>query len=161
MAYAASRYITIIPEIDTPGHTNAALASYAELNCNGVAPPLYTGTDVGFSSLCVSKDVTYKFLDDVIGEIAALTPGAYIHIGGDEAQSTTDADYKTFVNKVQQIVPTTARPPSAGTRSARPPCCRHLGAVLGHHARPTPTRRRWPSRARTSSCRRPTWPTWT
>ena len=39
-----------------PGHTNAALASYAELNCNGVAPPLYTGTQVGFSSLCVPKE---------------------------------------------------------------------------------------------------------
>jgi hexosaminidase len=104
VAYAASRHITIIPEVDMPGHTNAALASYAELNCNGVAPPLYTGTDVGFSSLCVSKDITYKFLDDVIGEIAALTPGPYIHIGGDESQSTSEADYKTFVAKVQQIV---------------------------------------------------------
>jgi hexosaminidase len=104
VAYATSRHITVIPEVDMPGHTNAALASYAELNCDGVAPPLYTGTDVGFSSLCVSKDITYKFLDDVIGEIAALTPGPYIHIGGDESQSTSAADYRTFVGKVQQIV---------------------------------------------------------
>ena len=51
-----ARYITIVPEIDMPGHTNAALASYAELNCDGVAPPLYTGIEVGFSSLCVGKD---------------------------------------------------------------------------------------------------------
>ena len=50
------RFITIVPEIDMPGHTNAALASYAELNCNGVAPPLYTGIEVGFSTLCVDKD---------------------------------------------------------------------------------------------------------
>ena len=72
-----------------PGHTNAALASYAELNCNGVAPPLYTGTEVGFSSLCVdARSVTYTFVDDVLGELAALTPGPYLHIGGDEAQST-------------------------------------------------------------------------
>ena len=42
-----------------PGHTNAALASYAELNCDGVAPPLYTGTGVGFSSLCIDKEITY------------------------------------------------------------------------------------------------------
>ncbi|CAM5563068.1 hypothetical protein STENM327S_00977 [Streptomyces tendae] len=58
-----------------PGHTNAALASYAELNCDGVAPPLYTGAQVGFSTLCVDKDVTYDFVDDVLGELAALTPG--------------------------------------------------------------------------------------
>ncbi|AHI01089.1 hypothetical protein KALB_7731 [Kutzneria albida DSM 43870] len=104
VAYAQSRFITVIPEMDMPGHTNAALASYAELNCNGVAPPLYTGTEVGFSSLCTGKDITYKFLDDVIGELAALTPGPYIHIGGDEAHSTTDADYKPFIARVQQIV---------------------------------------------------------
>ncbi|MFI5908572.1 beta-N-acetylhexosaminidase [Dactylosporangium sp. NPDC051541] len=104
VAYAASRYITVIPEIDMPGHTNAALASYAELNCDGVAPPLYTGTEVGFSSLCVHKELTYKFLDDVIGELAALTPGPYLHIGGDEAHSTSPADYVTFMNRVQGIV---------------------------------------------------------
>ncbi|MGI5485968.1 beta-N-acetylhexosaminidase [Microtetraspora malaysiensis] len=102
--YAASRHITIVPEIDMPGHTNAALASYAELNCNGVAPPLYTGTDVGFSSLCTSKELTYTFIDQVVGELAALTPGPYVHIGGDETQSTQPADYAAFVNRVQQIV---------------------------------------------------------
>ena len=73
--YAADRFITIVPEIDMPGHTNAALASYAELNCDGLARPLYTGTEVGFSALCVEKDVTYTFIDDVVREIAALTPG--------------------------------------------------------------------------------------
>ncbi|WP_082598244.1 MULTISPECIES: beta-N-acetylhexosaminidase [unclassified Kitasatospora] len=104
VAYAASRYITLIPEIDLPGHTNAALASYAELNCSGVAPPRYTGTNVGFSSLCVPLEVTYTFIDQVIGELAALTPGQYIHIGGDEASSTTAADYATFIGWAQQIV---------------------------------------------------------
>ncbi|MDX2559002.1 beta-N-acetylhexosaminidase [Streptomyces sp. TX20-6-3] len=102
--YAASRYQEVIPEIDLPGHTNAALASYAELNCDGVAPPLYTGTKVGFSSLCVPKPVTYDFVDDVIREIAALTPGRYLHIGGDEAHSTSHADYVTFMDKVQPVV---------------------------------------------------------
>ncbi|MEU3459888.1 beta-N-acetylhexosaminidase [Streptomyces sp. NPDC006733] len=102
--YAASRYLTVVPEIDMPGHTNAALASYAELNCSGTAPPLYTGTNVGFSSLCVSKDVTYRFADQVLGELAALTPGPYLHIGGDEAHSTSHADYVTFMDKVQPLV---------------------------------------------------------
>jgi hexosaminidase len=104
VGYAAARYITVVPEIDMPGHTNAALASYAELNCNGKAPALYTGTGVGFSSLCTSKEVTYKFLADVVRELAALTPGPYLHVGGDEADATKPADYKTFMNRVQQIV---------------------------------------------------------
>jgi hexosaminidase len=104
VAYATSRYITVVPEIDMPGHTNAALASYASLNCNGVAPALYTGTNVGFSSLCVSLALTYTFVDQVVGELAALTPGPYVHIGGDEASSTSATDYVTFINKVQQIV---------------------------------------------------------
>jgi hexosaminidase len=59
---------------------------------------------VGFSSLCISKEVTYKFVDDVIRELAALTPGPFLHIGGGEATSTSDADYKTFINRVQAIV---------------------------------------------------------
>ena len=102
--YAASRYLEVVPEIDMPGHTNAALASYAELNCDGVAPPLYTGTEVGFSSLCVDKDVTYDFVDDVVRELAALTPGRYLHIGGDEAHSTSHADYVAFMDRVQPVV---------------------------------------------------------
>ena len=102
--YAASRHITIVPEIDVPGHTNAALSSYAELNCDGVAPPLYTGIEVGFSSLCVDKDISYRFLDEVIGEIAALTPGPYLHIGGDEADATTDEQYRAFMRRALPIV---------------------------------------------------------
>jgi hexosaminidase len=102
--YAAERYIVIVPEIDMPGHTNAALASYAELNCNDKATELYTGTKVGFSSLCTTKEITYKFIDDVIRELAALTPGPYIHIGGDESHSTKREDYIPFINRVQDIV---------------------------------------------------------
>lgn len=104
VAYAQRRHILVIPEIDMPGHTNAALASYAELNCNGVAPALYTGTKVGFSSLCIRKDITYQFVDDVVRELAAITPGSYIHLGGDEADATTAADYKYFMERVQPIV---------------------------------------------------------
>ena len=102
--YAASRYIMIIPEIDMPGHTNAALASYAQLNCDGKARDLYTGTDVGFSSLCTKKEITYQFINDVIGELARLTPGPYIHIGGDESHATKKEDYIPFIGKVQKIV---------------------------------------------------------
>ncbi|WP_042363842.1 beta-N-acetylhexosaminidase [Streptacidiphilus neutrinimicus] len=104
VAYAASRFMTVVPEIDIPGHTNAALASYASLNCDGVVPSRYTGTNVGFSSLCVPLPLTYTFVDQVLGELAALTPGPYLHIGGDEASSTSAADYATFVDKVERIV---------------------------------------------------------
>ncbi len=102
--YAADRFITIVPEIDMPGHTNAALASYAELNCDGRAPRLYTGTEVGFSALCVDREMTYQFLDDVIRELAELTPGPFIHIGGDEVKTLTAAQYAGFIDRVHRIV---------------------------------------------------------
>ncbi|MEO8356517.1 MAG: beta-N-acetylhexosaminidase [Chloroflexota bacterium] len=102
--YARSRYVVIVPEIDTPGHTNAALASYAELNVSEEAPALYEGTQVGFSTLWINSEITYQFLDDVIRELAQLTPGPYIHIGGDEARSTPQEDYKKFIKRIQEIV---------------------------------------------------------
>lgn len=102
--YANQRYIIVVPEIDMPGHTNAALASYPELNCDGIAPELYTGIKVGFSSLCIDKDSTYIFIDDVIREVAQLTPGPYVHIGGDEAMATDSVDYINFIERVQKIV---------------------------------------------------------
>ena len=102
--YAAERFITIVPEIDMPSHTNAALASYPELNCDGKAPPLYSGIEVGFSTLCVDKDVTYTFIADVVREIAALTPSPYIHIGGDENQKLTPDQFRRFVERAQSIV---------------------------------------------------------
>ena len=74
VAYAQARYLTIVPEIDLPGHTNAALASYADSTATAWRPPLYTETNVGFSSLCIDKNLTYQFLDDVIRELAAPHP---------------------------------------------------------------------------------------
>lgn len=102
--YASERFVTIIPEIDMPGHTNAALASYPELNISGIATELYSGTDVGFSTLATDKEITYKFIDDVVRELSALTPGPYFHIGGDESHVTKIEDYIPFVNRVQDIV---------------------------------------------------------
>ena len=102
--YAQEREIMIIPEVDMPGHTNAALASYAELNDNKQATELYTGMRVGFSTLRVRDSTTYQFLNDVIGELAALYPGPYFHIGGDESEATDPDDYLYFVERVKQIV---------------------------------------------------------
>jgi hexosaminidase len=104
VAYAAARYVTIVPEIDMPGHTNAALASYPVLNCNDQAPPLYTGTRVGFSALCVTRDTTYAFVRDVVSEVGALTPGPWFHMGGDEVEKLTHVQYRDFVARVDSIV---------------------------------------------------------
>lgn len=68
VAYAAERFITVVPEIDMPGHTNAALVAYPELNCNGKVPAPYTGIAVGFSSLCTERPIVLQFVRDVIGE---------------------------------------------------------------------------------------------
>jgi hexosaminidase len=103
-AYAQSRFVTVVPEIDMPGHVEAALSSYPELSCDGRERPLFTGIDVGFSSLCTTKAVTYRFVDDVVGELAKLTPGEWFHIGGDEAMATKQADYVRFIERVQRIV---------------------------------------------------------
>lgn len=104
VAYAAKHFITVIPEVDMPGHTNSASASYPFLNGNGKKASLYTGTRVGFSTFDTRKDTVYAFIDDVVREIAALTPGPYFHIGGDESHVTKKKDYIHFVNKVEKIV---------------------------------------------------------
>ncbi|MGW6687726.1 beta-N-acetylhexosaminidase [Streptomyces sp. NPDC054961] len=104
VAYAAERFVEVVPEIDMPGHVNAALASYAELNCDGKAPERYTGIKVGFSSLCVDKERTYEFVDQVLGEVAELTPGRYLHIGGDEAAATPPERYAAFMDRAQRVV---------------------------------------------------------
>ena len=100
VSYAAKKFITIVPEIDMPGHTNAALSSYPKLNCNGKEPKPYTGIEVGFSSFCIQKELTYKFIDDVLREVSALTPGPYLHIGGDESHATKKKNFITFINRV-------------------------------------------------------------
>lgn len=104
VAYAAKHYITIIPEIDMPGHTNAASVAYPYLNGNGKKLTAYTGTKVGFSTFNTRSKKVYDFIDTVIEEIAALTPGPYFHIGGDESHSTKKADYVYFMDNVIKIV---------------------------------------------------------
>ncbi len=104
VAYAASRGMTVVPEIDMPGHTNAALSAYAELNLDGRARDPYTGTRVGFSTLDANKEVTYQFVEDVVREISDLTPGPYFHLGGDESSVTPHDDYVKFVREAQQII---------------------------------------------------------
>ena len=84
VAYAAERYITVIPEIDLPGHMQAALASYPELGCTGGPYEVWTQWGVSDNVLCAGNDQTIQFIKDVLAEIVEIFPSEYIHVGGDE-----------------------------------------------------------------------------
>lgn len=104
IAYANSRFITVVPEIDMPAHINAAQASLGELTCDGNRTALYTGTHVGFSALCVDSARIYPILNDVIREISSMSPGPWFHIGGDEVRLLNRTQYIGFIERMQQIV---------------------------------------------------------
>ena len=87
VAYAQARQITIIPEIEMPGHSQAAIAAYPELGCTGKQVEVATKWGV-FEEVYCPKEATFKFLENVIDEVIDLFPGKYIHIGGDEAPKT-------------------------------------------------------------------------
>jgi hexosaminidase len=110
--YAGDRYITVVPEIDMPAHTHSAIAAYPELGCSRATPApnpnarpgLYAGIRVGFSALCHDKPVVHRFVDDVVRELAAMTPGPYIHLGGDEVEELKPEQYAAFVGRMQETV---------------------------------------------------------
>ncbi|MBT6881710.1 MAG: family 20 glycosylhydrolase [Flavobacterium sp.] len=87
VAYANTRQVTIIPEIEMPGHSQAAIAAYPALGCTGEQVEVATKWGV-FDEVYCPKESTFKFLEDVIDEVVTLFPGKYIHIGGDEAPKT-------------------------------------------------------------------------
>jgi len=131
VAYAAARHIIMVPEIDLPGHTHAVGVAYPEL----VAPPSlsdktiaesaawsqplpvhgepYTGWAVGHSSVRIHDESTYAFITDVLTEVAALTPGPYLHIGGDECLGTSSEDFALFFERVSRIAAATGKTPIA------------------------------------------------
>lgn len=123
--YAADRYVTIVPEIDLPGHTNAALVAVPELNCDGRAPAPYTGTRVGFSAVCVEKDETWAFVEDVVASLAEQFPGDVIHLGGDEVEELSSEQYASFVTRAQGVVT------AAGKRYAGWDDVAHAGLAPG------------------------------
>jgi len=104
MEHARRHFVTVVPEVDMPGHTNAALASVPGLNVGEVATDPYTGKEVGFSSLRLDLPLTRHFVRDVIATVAALTPGDHLHIGGDEAHSTAPDAYTEFITFLQDEV---------------------------------------------------------
>ena len=131
VAHAASRHMTVVPEIDMPGHTHAVSLAYPELSeepvlsdhiqevvrdyggrlpVNGVA---YDGMAVGFSSLRIREEETYAFIADVLRDVAEISPGPYLHIGGDEALGTDAADYEIFIARVSGMVASLGKTPIA------------------------------------------------
>ena len=86
--YAQERYITVIPEVDLPGHMLAALATYPELGCTGGPYEVCPNWGVFEDVLCLGNDKTYEFLEGVLDEIVDIFPARYIHIGGDEVPRT-------------------------------------------------------------------------
>ncbi|MFJ3959282.1 family 20 glycosylhydrolase [Arthrobacter sp. NPDC090010] len=95
--YAADRFVTVVPEFDVPGHVNAALAAIPQLNPDGIATsPTATG-EVGFSTLYNDNPLTRPFVAEVFRQLAALTPGEYLHMGGDEALVTSKEDFVAMV----------------------------------------------------------------
>jgi len=130
--YAADRFITIVPEVEMPAHSGAALAAYPDINCpvrDPKAPPGAAPAD----ALCVDKDETYDFFRDVVREIAALSPGAYFHIGGDENAVLTADQYARFIERVQPIVRATGKIVIGWDEIARAP---RLPDTIVEHWRP-------------------------
>ncbi|MGC3953382.1 MAG: family 20 glycosylhydrolase [Propionicimonas sp.] len=129
--YAAARQVTIVPEIDLPGHTHAVGLAYPGLveppvlnqrtlaniqGTDGVIPEAgrpFHGMGVGFSSLRIDHEPTYEFVADVLGELAELTPGRYLHIGGDECLGTPPEAFAGFLRRVTGIVAGLGKTPIA------------------------------------------------
>ena len=88
VAYAERLGITVVPEIDLPGHMLAALSAYPWLGCSGGPYEAWHKWGVADEVLCAGKETTYEFLENVLAEVAELFPGEYIHIGGDECPKT-------------------------------------------------------------------------
>jgi len=105
VAYANERFVTIVPEIETPSHAGAAMVAYPELNCFGARQ---TAVAFGIDPLCGSeycpgKDRVFDFLDDVFTEVAQLFPGPYLHVGGDEAEMRFWADCPLCQARQKQV----------------------------------------------------------
>ena len=103
VAYAAERHITIVPEVEMPGHSLAALAAYPELSCTG--GPFEVATHFGiFSDIyCAGKETTFAFLQDVLDEVLELFPSRYIHIGGDEAPKKRWKNCPDCQQRIQEL----------------------------------------------------------
>ncbi|MCB2177195.1 MAG: beta-N-acetylhexosaminidase [Actinomycetales bacterium] len=116
---AADLGIVVVPEIDTPGHVNAATHAYGELVPGGVPTDAYTGIDVGFSRLHADLPGTAPFVGDVLGEVAGLVDGPWVHVGGDEALTLEREEYVRLVRLALDAVADAGRAAVAWQEVAR------------------------------------------
>ena len=100
--YAADRYITVIPEIDMPGHMEAALAAYPELGCTGGPYEVEPNWGIFDDILCAGREETFTFVEGVLDELMELFPSEYIHIGGDEAPRTRWKDCQRCQQRIRE-----------------------------------------------------------
>ena len=129
VAHAAARHITVVPEIDMPGHSGAAIAAYPELSPTGTAQPVIAdpmeaiarmaSEDFAPQFLDPRKDEVWTFVDEVIGAVAARTPGPYLHIGGDEAFGMPQDLHDAFVVRAREIVRAHGKEPIGWQETAR------------------------------------------
>lgn len=119
--YAAARFVTIVPEFDMPGHINAATQVYGALTNDGLATDPYEGIEVGFSRLWFDNPATEPFLRDVIGDIAGMTRGEWVHVGGDEVHTMEVEEFAKFVELAGRIVREQGKTPIFWQEGARGP----------------------------------------
>ena len=100
--YAKKLHITVVPEIDIPGHSEAALIAYPEMSCFGVAPSINDDYTFTHNLLCAGREETYEFIQDVLDEVCTLFPSEYIHLGGDEAPKQNWDKCKDCQNRIQK-----------------------------------------------------------
>ena len=120
-AYAAARFVTVVPEFDQPGHVNAATHAYGELNVDGVPTDVYEGIGVGFSKLSYDLPATEPFLRDVVGDLARLTDGPFVHVGGDEVHTMGPEEYGRFVELTCRVVREAGKTPVMWQEGANGP----------------------------------------
>ncbi|WP_158642323.1 family 20 glycosylhydrolase [Actinomadura sp. WAC 06369] len=113
VAYAEARFVTVVPELDMPGHVLAAVRAYPELQ--GPDEPMHKL----LAYLHPRGDATFRFVEDVLGEVAALTPGPFLHLGGDEAFGMPDELYREFVARALEIGRATGKRVVAWQEAAR------------------------------------------
>ncbi|WP_435299134.1 family 20 glycosylhydrolase [Timonella sp. A28] len=101
--YAELYGMTLVPEIDLPGHTNALLVAIPEISPDGKPREHYAGTDVGFSWVHLTSDATWEVLDTIVGSLSRRTRGEYIHLGGDEVLKVDRAEYEAFMTRLGQL----------------------------------------------------------
>jgi hexosaminidase len=119
--YASRRFVTVVPEVDLPGHVNAATHAYGELVPDGEPTDVYTGTAVGFSRLWYDNAATEPFLRDVLTDVARVTAGPYVHVGGDEVHTMEPGEYARFVDLACRIVREAGKTPVMWQEGARGP----------------------------------------